>query len=500
MTVTGAQINARILERHPALGLAPFPLGKTDGTGTVARLTDTIREKMATIPAGGDAFLYAGIAATGTATGSAATTLTDSSAPFVASGLVGAVVRALTSAGAATFMVITSNTTSVLTGSAWTNGTPSTTSAYTVSFGYVGKLTHRDVDNGYLYVSPDFPAVTGAGVAYELWGMGITPDDVCRARDRALKGRCSNWRPMPLSVLPDITSWSTSAYSSTAGGETDSDATVQTMDFPHEYFEQSMLVTNSGAAGYESSPSYYVQDGDQYRVVGWVSVRAQTASMRVRDITNGADISLSNTSTFTLRGWQYFDLTLTTPADCGEIQIWPGGASASCIAEWAGVGLAPVGAEVFTLPARVRSKNDVGLVYARTGPVSTSQASASTPELVEIACTREFSAARVRLTFPGGIPPYGIFWEERHYYAALQSDYYTATDRVTGDTASTDCPLEYIVAATVCELLEGRTQTKEFGDVLGLATQDLNAWDSTLGPEPVFPQVTTRGSPFLSRL
>lgn len=502
MTATGIEIRTRALERYPALGVQPFPLGKTDGVGTTSYLNDGIRQKMSTLSpaAGGDAYLRATQAASGTASGSAATTLTDATAPFVASGLIGAVVQAATAAGVLTYMVITSNTTSVLTGASWNNGTPSSTSAYVVSFGYVGKLTRRDPANGYLYVSPVFPAVTGAGVAYELWGMGIAPDDADRARDRALEERCSNWRPMPLSVLPDVTAWSTSAYSSTAGGETDAAATVQTMDFPHEYFQQSMLVTNSGADGYEASPSYYVQDGDRYRVVGWVSTRAQTASVRARDITNTADITISETATFTLRGWLYFELTFTVPTGCQEVQLWLGGASASCIAEWAGVGLLPVGAEVFTLPARVRSKNDVGCVYARTGPTGTNQGSAATPELVEIGCDREFSAARVKLTFPGGLPDCGVFWDERHYYTALQTAYMTATDRVTGDTASTDCPIEYVTAAMVCELLEGRAQTEELQAVLLRATMDLAAWDEQLGPEPKQPEVTTRPSPYLSRV
>ena len=121
----------------------------------------------------------------------------------------------------------------------------------------------------------------------------------------------------PLSKIIEVADWSVAAYASSAGGETDAAASVVTLAFPEELFTSSLLVTNSAANGYDASPSIYVQPTQQFRLWGRVSVRAQTASVRVRDITNGADITLSGTSTFTLRGWQWFELTLTVPTGCG---------------------------------------------------------------------------------------------------------------------------------------------------------------------------------------
>lgn len=494
-------------ERHGALGA----LGKTDGTGTTAYLNDAIRQKMVTLSptAYGDAYLRATVAASGTATGSGATSLTDSTAPFVASGLIGAVAQAATSLGVLTYMVITSNTTSVLTGSGgWNNGTPSTTSAYVVSFGYAGKLLRIDPQQGYLYVSPVFPAATGAGVGYEISQMGIKPDDHDRARDRALTDRCTRgWQEQVLTVLPEAQEWRIAAYSGALGGTSDATAAAQTMAFPTEYFQQSMLVTNSGSLGYVSSPSYYVQPNDQYRVTGWVSTRAQTSSVRVRRVTStAADITPDGGAlTFTLRGWQYFDFTFTVPSGCSEVQLWAGGASASCIAEFAGIALIPVAAQSFTLPARVRNVNDVACVYARTGDAvrstsSNAMQSANKPGLEEIVALRKRAGAGVRLEFPAPLPPFGIVWEERHYYTALQSAYMTATDRVTGDTTPTDCPLEYVVAGTVCELLEGRVRTAEGDEALLRATMDLGSWDDQFSPVFKTPAEITRGAPVLRRL
>jgi hypothetical protein len=114
---------------------------------------------------------------------------------------------------------------------------------------------------------------------------------------------------------------------------------------------------------------------------------------------------------------------------------------------------------------------------------------------VELGCRRERAAARVRITVPE--TSYGVFWEERHFYDALQTDYWTNVHRVTGDTASTDCPLEYVAAATVCELLEGRPG--EWGAILDRATKDLALWDAQVGPAVRTPTETYRSTPYLAR-
>lgn len=68
---------------------------------------------------------------TGTATGSASTTLTDSGAAWITDQFDGCLVEAVSTAGPTSMKVI-SNTGTVLTGDAWSNGTPATTSAYTI--------------------------------------------------------------------------------------------------------------------------------------------------------------------------------------------------------------------------------------------------------------------------------------------------------------------------------------------------------------------------------
>ena len=70
----------------------------------------------------------------GVATGSAATTLTDSGAAWITDQFDGCVVEASGTSGPTQGQVI-SNTSTALTLDAWSNGTPSTTSAYTIRTG-----------------------------------------------------------------------------------------------------------------------------------------------------------------------------------------------------------------------------------------------------------------------------------------------------------------------------------------------------------------------------
>lgn len=351
--------------------------------------------------------------------------------------------------------------------------------------GFVGAVTDIDPATGRLYFSPAVANAIADDAEYEVHFYSH-PDESYKARDRALEGRCSHWRLRELSVVASVDTWSVAAYSGDAGGETNAAGSLVDLAFPSQYFAQALRITNSGANGIVGSPTKTVQPGQQMRVTGWVSVTAETAKIRLRDITNGADIALSGEDEFTLPGWQYFDLQGVVPAGCGKVQLWPGGDSASCVADWAGLAMIPVQQEVFVLESRVRSERDVGRVYVRPTLVDPAW-SADVLDLQEIGCHRERASSLVRLRFPsapalGG----GVFYEERHFYTALQTAYNTAAERVIGDEAETDCPLEYLRDATVVELLEGRVgESAELNLTLLETLKDLAYWERQMGPEPI---------------
>lgn len=490
MPSTGLQVRQRILRNtRGALGF----LGKSTATaGGTDRLRDALRFDMNTLSQEdiSGAFIRITQAHSGTATATAATTLTDSAAPFINAGLPGALVTASVANGGITVATITSNTTSVLTMTAgWSNGTPTSTSAYTVTYGHIAKVIEADITTGDIYFDPAVTTAVVTGAEYELWFEGIRPDHVDESRDLALATRNSVWKPKPLSVIKEVADWTTS-------GASNATAVPTTLDFPQELFDKSMLVTNSGAAGYIPSESYYVQPTQTLRIFGWVSTRAQTASIRLRDVTSSADITLSGTSTFTLRGWQGFDVTAVIPTSCAEVQLWLGGASASCIAEWAGVGVMPQHKAVFSHESRVLSKHDLGVYYAVSVPTSVTGDISRSP----INGVRREQAGDGVLAVFDSPPNHPVYYQERHRYAALQSDYMSLVNRATGDATSTDCNIDYIAWATVVELLEARQRSDTSDRLLKVAYKNLSVWDDRVGANPtVVPEFRTQGGiPILS--
>ena len=434
-------------------------------------------------------YVRLGVRHTGTATAVDATTMTDTGASFDTGGLVGAIVRMGSS-----YATITSHTGTVLTFTGgWTGGTPAL-AAYVVDYAHVAKIDYIDSANGDIQIDPVTTDEVVANTPYEIWYLW--PDDVDTARDKALTTRCAPWRVKPLSKVFEVADWSQAAWAAGVGGESNAAATVVTLDFPEEFAEESLLITNSGADGYCASPSFYVQPEQKYRVWGKVSVRAQTASIRVRDITNGADITLSfvtEDTTFTLRGWQWFELTFTVPSGCEEIQLWPGGASASCIAEWAMVGVIPRHETMFSHESRVLSEHDLGHYYAFSLP--SAPTSAVTWQKINDV-NRRPAGDGVMAVFDSP-PDFPVFYSERHRYAALQSDYMTKADRTEGDMTSTDCNDDYLCWATIVELFEPRAATLTATEqaVYRDAVKRLNAWDRRVGADPlIIPEHTTQGS------
>ncbi|HZP56216.1 MAG TPA: hypothetical protein VFC53_01520 [Dehalococcoidia bacterium] len=351
--------------------------------------------------------------------------------------------------------------------------------------GGIAKLDQFSGLSGAITFSPALGGSTATGDAFEVW-MKHHPLEVLKAIDRALQYKCKDWRRRPLSVLAYVENWATSAYDQTAGGVSNATATKQTLDFPQQYQGSALRVTNTGANGYCSSEAFGVQPAQVYRVFGWARALAQTGSIRVRDLTHGADIAVQGTATFSLLGWVYLDFLVTIPAGCEKVQLWLGGADAAFVGDFAGIGFLETSATAFSLPSTVRGTDEVGRVYERTGAAFVSAVqSADDPALNEIGAWRKTRAGRVDLSFPR--PPalqYGVYVELAHHYDALWVDYYTANARATGDAATTDCPLEYIEAAAVVELLAGTTDDAlktQFVKAAG----ELDAIERRLGPEPI---------------
>lgn len=311
---------------------------------------------------------------------------------------------------------------------------------------------------GVLSVSPDFSAALASGDDLELWhARGPDPDDIDRARDRALTQICTRWRSVPLTWPVDGDFLASGVSNWTASSAT---ATKVTKSGPERFVEQTLRVANSGANGY-AAQTLNVRENETWNFFVYVQADVGTAAFIVQDLTNSAVVTLNaveERTTWAGEAWQVLKGTFTIPADCEQISVRLGGQGASDDSYWASLALYPADAKRFVLPSRVTGKGFVGLFDELIGsdfPEVRRTGYHEQPEIVDV------GGGQVEAVFQQ--PPRGsiLFWQEFAYYAALQTTYHTAAGRQTGDAASTNCPLPYIKWATLNELTAGQFQ-REF--------------------------------------
>lgn len=348
-------------------------------------------------------------------------------------------------------------------GDAWVRITGGTTEN-----GHVAKVDYLDPSTGTLNFDPPAPGAVASGVEYEVCMFGIRPDHMDAARDRALRDRCNIGRPKPLSVVSDCQTWTNQVGSTTLA--------EQTLDYPYEWFDRSLLVSAADLNEGVESESYYVQPQQRLHLFGFASVRAQGLVPKLRQVNGGgADLTLEGPSspTLTLRGWQTFSYRAQVPAGCEEVRARFLSDGASGQFELAGVGLLTEHGSRFVLPARVKALEEIGEV------LRCKFSDQITPDevlpLPVSGVKRRQTGTGVLLEFGDAPGVYPTYYEEKHRYAALQTDYLTASDRTTGDAASTDCELQLVEAATVVELLENMREHPVLNRIYLAAVKDLDA-------------------------
>ncbi len=369
-----------------------------------------------------------------------------------------------------------------------------TTIAGGLTWGEQVMVDYLDSDAGDIYVDPVFTGAPTNAVTYEIWRAGINPDELDRLRDEALTTLCSQWFKVPISIVTNAgyleeTSDVPDGWTATTTVLTQEDAA-----FPDGRFPFTMLVTNSSANGRAASTSIYaMRAGDKFYLYVPVSVRVGTAELKVRDVTNSADITLSGTTTETRRGWSGFEVTGQIPSSCDEIQVWLGCQGASDVAEYGPVFMMPQGTRQMPIRAQVNTEDDVGPVYAiTTYPVASGQGNWGQSDRQE--------QKNIRKIFNNGIGYFQWsgetimsqrphYYEERKFYTALSATYLTVAGRAAGDAAQTTCPLDYAAAAT-CKLVAEHyalmypSELPFWQTVLVVATERLNKYERKYGPDP----------------
>jgi len=366
--------------------------------------------------------------------------------------------------------------------------------------GEISRVDYLDQALGDLYVDPVFTAAPTSATTYEVYRAGVHPDDVDRARDQALIRICSQWALHPLSEVSNaayedgVTNWTATSSTRVAGA----------MAFPNEFSRNSLVVTNTGANGRVSSASIYCRPDMSFYLHVPVSVRSGTAEIVVRDITNGADISLSGTATTaTLRGFTAFEVTGIIPANSAEIQVWLRGQEATAVVEWGPVNFHWRNQRMIELDPRVTSTKRVGDIFMVTEPIAIGRSQTwgeEDRERISGVDTRQVGDA-VMLHLDEPLSDYPYFYEERIFYTALSSAYLTTANRTTGDAASTTCDL-YYAAAGMVKILAETYLIKQPEDqvfwrsVLDRADRELSRYEREFGPDPK-PRIERKSSYYI---
>lgn len=361
-------------------------------------------------------------------------------------------------------------------------------------------VDHVDFINGRLYVTPDLTGAISSGDDYEIWLRGIDPDIADRLRDDVLSRFCSTWRPVALSVFTDgdlessgVTSWTAVAAATRAKAFT---------SFPNAHSRRELQVVHTtAAADYVKSASLYVNPGERFflqvAVKAYVTATSApaTASIVVRDITNGADITLGGIkSTHTGRGPGWISLLWTVPAGCYEIQLWLKSDTDASTTVWGPFHCHLRDKTRVSAPDRITTRKRVGRFYGLTSPSSSPSEQADTHyKTNKLGVERIQIGSQVEFNFERPLTNNAVVFFERGFYDRLQTDYLTVAGRSAGDTASTDCPKEYAVAALAERLSKWMMDNvgADWQDDWVRASSELAYWEAEFGPEPQYIEENT---------
>lgn len=360
--------------------------------------------------------------------------------------------------------------------------------------GETAAVDYLDAENGRLYLTTSLTGAISAGDDYEIWLRGIDPDVVDRLRDQALTKWCSAWRALPLTRIVDgdfeesgVTNWTV------GGGATRTKSLAANDDELGGRWNLNVVVTTANT-DYVESAGISVQPGQLFFLEAPVSAyvtatgAAATASLVVRDVDNGASISLGGVRTsHSGRGWGKISVLFTIPSGCYQIKIRLSSSTAASTVTWGPIACHRRRASRMNLPDRIRTLRRVGTQYLLTNPSSAASEQGQEYKVRQFKNTERTQVGnRVTLWFNPGLSEEAVWYYERGYFNALQTTYLTVAGRSTGDAATTDCPIEYAASVTAALVAEFYMQKygADWQDDFVQAKSRWNYWEGQFGPEP----------------
>lgn len=192
---------------------------------------------------------------------------------------------------------------------------------------------------GRTFATTPVTALTG----YEVWPSGVSPAEV----NEAIKWACrSAMRPVDWTLTGLLEHNDGGMEESGTTSWTGSNATLAkvTSEAVTGRGVQALSVANTGANGYAGSVTLAVMEVRNYRVFGLCRTTTGVGSIVVRDVTNGANVTVTWSNLATVDGTQEGDWRLligafTTPAACVGVSLRLTNTSATGQSYWDDVGL-----------------------------------------------------------------------------------------------------------------------------------------------------------------
>jgi hypothetical protein len=302
--------------------------------------------------------------------------------------------------------------------------------------------TFADVYNpatGNVTFEPDLDSITPATPDIgEIWipeigAVSYVDDDI----NLALTVDCGAWVPFVLTLVTDGDMETPTADVATywTGSGAGTKSKVDITGFPHRFARQALRFANAAAGEYVYPGSINVVPGDTYYVNVLARALVSTTALTMRDVTNGANITLEATATDTTqKQWVMLYSTFTVPSGCYQIRPHLGGVLITADVYWACLYLVRLGDTRISLPARITQMNRIGRVYQRMGGDIDEFYRGEDLEydIEQVQGGYDLILSRGVL---GGLWP--VYAEEWQNYTSLASD-----------IATTTCDLDYVTAHT----------------------------------------------------
>lgn len=352
--------------------------------------------------------------------------------------------------------------------------------------GHQARIVRLDPSTGTLVFSPGWSGGNSiaSGVEYEIWQKDIVPDDVDRFRDYALVRTCSTWQLRPVTLIPDGDLMKTDTSDFTPANATLSKVVTPSppFTFSHRYLQVDVTlaggsVTTSGIPALSGQTVYIEVPVKRITGTGTVTLSGSTA------ITGGVT-SVNHNLPVSLNG-------VVSPSTNTTLTFQLASSAASTSFLVGPIACHYIGQQRITLPARIttRKRAAPGFAVITSGGSSDPFTYVQRPLFqYDVTMDRYQVGTNVELRFYPWLMARPYYYFERSYFEALQTNYFTAAGRSTGDAAVTTCPIEYIGAATaflLAQTMRARNpQDPEWQTLLEMAQREMVFWEREFGPEP----------------